>query len=107
MHRILLHRVNRRDGFNAQLRKPPGVFFCSIRQMRISAAMAMWGCIVFALVCLSVAYNGFSALETLTDPGEREMSLGYAWFWTFLFAVAAVFGVLSWMIKTGRLRERG
>lgn len=71
--------------------------------MRISAAVAMWGCVVFALLCLGVAYQGFSAIQTMTDSAERELSLGYAWFWTFLFAVALVFGVLSWMIKAGKI----
>jgi hypothetical protein len=79
--------------------------FCYYRAMKISAAVAMWGCVVFGLVCLGFAYNGFSALPTLTDSAERELSLGYAWFWTFLFAVAAAFGVLSWMIKTGKIRS--
>jgi len=32
-----------------------------------------------------------------------ELSRGYAWFWTFLGAVAVAFGALSWMIKTGKL----
>jgi hypothetical protein len=73
--------------------------------MKISAAMAMWMCAVFALVCLGFAYQGFAALQTLTDSAERELSLGYAWFWTFLSAVAAVFGALSWMIKTGKIRS--
>jgi hypothetical protein len=72
--------------------------------MRVSAVVAMWGSVVFALICLGVAYQGFTAAQTLTDSAERELSLGYAWFWTFLFAVAAVFGVLSWMIKTGKIR---
>jgi hypothetical protein len=73
--------------------------------MKISAAMAMWGCVVFALVCYGVAFTGFTALGSLTDASEREMSVGYAWFWTFLGVVATVFGVLSWMMKTGRLGE--
>jgi hypothetical protein len=71
--------------------------------MKISAAVAMWLCAVFALVCFSVSFTGFSALQTLTDPSEREMSLGYAWFWAFLGSIATVFGILSWMMKTGRL----
>jgi hypothetical protein len=73
--------------------------------MKISAAVAMWLCVVFALVCFSVAYTGFSALQTLTDASEREMSLGYAWFWAFLGAVATAFGVLSWMIKQGKFGD--
>ena len=71
--------------------------------MKISAAVAMWLCAAFALVCLSFAYSAFSGLETLTDAADREISAGYAWFWAFLAAVAAVFGVLSWMITKGKL----
>lgn len=71
--------------------------------MRISAAVAVWICAAFALVCLGFAYSGFAGLATLTDSAERELSLGYAWFWTFLFCIAAVFGVLSWLIKAGKL----
>ena len=70
--------------------------------MKISAQMAIWMCAVFALVCLGVAFSGFSALGTITDEAEREASLGYAWFWSFLGLIAIVFGVLSWLIKEGR-----
>ena len=73
--------------------------------MKISAMMAMWMCAVFALICFGVAFSGFSALASLTDETEREMSQGYAWFWTFLGTVAVLFGVLSWMIKEGRFGE--
>ena len=71
--------------------------------MKISAALAMWLCAAFTLVCLGFAYVAFSGLATLTDIADREISLGYGWFWAFLGAVAAVFGVLSWMIKEGKL----
>ena len=73
--------------------------------MRISAAVAVWICAAFALVCLGFAYSGFAGHATLTDPAERELSLGYAWFWTFLFCIAALFGVLSWLIKAGKLGD--
>jgi hypothetical protein len=73
--------------------------------MKISAGIAMWMCIAFALVCFGFAFSGFSALETLADEAERELSRGYAWFWMFLAAVAMVFGVLSWMIKEGKLGD--
>ena len=62
-------------------------------------------CAVFALGCFAVAFSGFLALETLATEAERELSRGYAWFWMFLSAVATVFGVLSWMIKEGRLGD--
>ena len=73
--------------------------------MKISAGIAVWLCVAFALVCFGFAFSGFSALETLTDEAERELSRGYAWFWMFLCAVALVFGVLSWMIKEGKLGD--
>jgi H+/Cl- antiporter ClcA len=73
--------------------------------MKISAVLGMWMCVVFALVCYGVAYNGFAGFQSLTDPVERDASLGYAWFWAFLGAIATVFGVLSWMIKAGKIRS--
>jgi dipeptide/tripeptide permease len=70
--------------------------------MKISAQLAVWLCAAFGLVCLSVAISGFSAAPSVADAVEREASLGYAWFWSFLALVAAVFGVLSWMMAKGK-----
>jgi hypothetical protein len=94
--------VIRRDGLRAQRAKAAGRFLLYHPAMKISAIAAMWLCAVFALACWGFAFTGFSALQAQTDAAERELSLGYAWFWTFLGAVAAVFGVLSWMIKKGK-----
>jgi hypothetical protein len=71
--------------------------------MKVTAQVAMWGCAAFALLCFGFAISGFSALDTIIDAAERDLSQGYAWFWTFLAAVASVFGILSWMIKEGKL----
>ena len=65
--------------------------------------MAMWMCVVFATVALSVAINGFLSLSSITDPVQHEEGVGYAWFWAFLGSLAVVFGVLSWMITRGKL----
>jgi hypothetical protein len=65
----------------------------------------MWLCAAFALVCLGFAYSGFSALATMVDESEREISRGYAWFWVFLSFIGLAFGVLSWMIKEGKLGD--
>ena len=70
--------------------------------MKISAQLAVWLCAAFGLVCLGVSLRGFSGATSMTDAAERDVSLGYAWFWTFLAVVAAVFGVLSWMIQKGK-----
>jgi uncharacterized membrane protein YidH (DUF202 family) len=71
--------------------------------MKISAGIAVWMCTAFALVCFGFALSGFSALSSIADVAERELSVGYAWFWTFLGVVAVTFGILSWMIKEGKL----
>ena len=73
--------------------------------MKVTAIAAMWGCVVFGLFCLGFAVTGFSALSSITDSVEHDASLGYAWFWTFLAVLALVFGVLSWMIKEGKLGD--
>jgi phosphotransferase system glucose/maltose/N-acetylglucosamine-specific IIC component len=73
--------------------------------MKISAVMAMWMCAVFGLVCFGFAVNGFTALPSITNPEDRDLTIGYAWFWAFLGGVAVVFGVLSWMIKEGKLGD--
>lgn len=73
--------------------------------MKISAQVAVWLCAAFALVCLGFAYNGFTGLHADMDDATREATMGYAWFWTFLGTVAVVFGVLSWLIKEGKLGQ--
>ncbi len=70
--------------------------------MKISAQLAVWLCAAFGLVCLGVALSGFAGTTSMTDAAERDVSLGYAWFWTFLAVVAGVVGVLSWMITKGK-----
>jgi hypothetical protein len=73
--------------------------------MTISARISVWLCATFALFCLGYALTGLISLDTLADEAEREASRGYVGFWLFLSAVAAVFGVLSWMISKGRFGE--
>jgi hypothetical protein len=41
----------------------------------------------------------------MVDEAERELSRGYAWFWVFLAAIGLGFGILSWMIKEGKLGD--
>jgi hypothetical protein len=73
--------------------------------MKVSATIAMWACLVFALGCLGFAISGFLAIESMVSETERELSRGYAWFWMFLGAVASAFGALSWMIKRGKFGD--
>ena len=63
----------------------------------------MWMCLVFGLVCAGAALTALAGAPTVADPLEREASYGYAAFWGFLALVAAVFGVLSWMMANGKL----
>ena len=60
-------------------------------------------CAAFGLVCLGFALKGFAGLADAADAAERDLIAGYAAFWVFLAAIALVFGVLSWMIKEGKL----
>ena len=73
--------------------------------MKISANIAIWLCVAFALFCAAFAFTGFSSLATIADEAEREASLGYSWFWTFLGAIGVVFGILSWLIKEGKFGD--
>ena len=70
--------------------------------MKISAALGVWICAVFALVALGVVGTGLFNLGEVTDPAQREAAFGYIAFWGFLAAVAVVCGVMSWMIKQGK-----
>ena len=71
--------------------------------MRISAQLAMWLCIVFGLICLWAAITAFNGAASIPAGEEHDASLGYAAFYGFLAVVAAVFGVLSWMMVKGKL----
>ena len=62
---------------------------------------------IFALVCLGFALSGFSSLGELTDPTQLADAKGFAWFWTFLAAVAIVFGLLSWWMYKTQGEENG
>jgi hypothetical protein len=83
--------------------KLSGVFFCRLAAMKISAQLAIWLCAVFGLICLGAAITAFSGAASIPDVDERQASLGYAAFYGFLALVAAVFGVLSWMMAKGKL----
>ena len=57
--------------------------------------------VVFSLICLGVAYTGFTSLGEIEDPGVLADAKGFAWFWTFLGSVAIAFGWLAWwLIRT-------
>jgi hypothetical protein len=52
------------------------------------------------VICFGVALEGFTSLGTL-DAAVRADALGFAWFWTFLGAVAVVFGAVGvWLVRT-------
>ena len=82
--------------------RPAGVFFYTAR-MKISAQLCLWLCAVFGLVCLGAALTALSGAPSIPDAAERDAAYGYAGFWGFLALVAAVFGVLSWLMLKGKL----
>jgi len=58
---------------------------------------------IFAVVCLGVAFTGFTSLAEMDDPAQLADAKGFAWFWTFLGSVAMAFGMMSWwLIRTGK-----
>ena len=73
--------------------------------MKIPAGIAVWMCAVFALFCFCYALTGLISLGDIADEVERDAARGYVWYWMFLAVVAVVFGVLSWMISTGKLGD--
>jgi hypothetical protein len=66
--------------------------------MKISARLATLLSVLFAIVCCTVAFTGFTSLGDIVDPVKRADAKGFAWFWLFLAGVGVVFGVLSWWI---------
>jgi len=53
---------------------------------------------IFAIICLNVAITGFNSLGGIADPTQLADAKGFAWFWTFLASVAAVFGLMGWWV---------
>ena len=74
--------------------------------MKISAQLAMWGGAIFSLVCLYIAWSGFSSIDTLTDPQVIDDARGFAWFWLFLAGVGAASCAASWWIIRSGAGER-
>lgn len=74
--------------------------------MRISAKISIWLAAFFAVVCFSVAFNGFTSLGDIADPTQRADAKGFAWFWTVLGMVGVVFGGVGvWLVKTATDEE--
>lgn len=75
--------------------------------MQVSAKLAIYGAIVFALVCFGVAAHGFISLREITDPQLASDAKGFALFWAFLGAVAAGIAWLSRWAMQGLLKDEG
>lgn len=71
--------------------------------MRISAKLSVIIAAIFAIVCYSVAFQGFTALPELTDPTKRADAWGFALFWAFLGTIAVACGAIGiWIVRTHR-----
>ncbi len=68
--------------------------------MQISVRLAAAASMVFAIICLWFAINGFLSLSSIADPEEASSARSFAWFWTFLAVVGAAIALASW--KVGR-----
>ena len=68
--------------------------------MRISLQATLVGSVIFAIVCLGVAVEGFTSLGDIVDETQAADARGYAWFWMFLFFVCAITGTAAyWLIR--------
>ncbi|HEX3061962.1 MAG TPA: hypothetical protein VHP55_04810 [Usitatibacter sp.] len=68
--------------------------------MKISLQATLVVGLVLALAAGSVAFTGFMSLAEIRDPALLSDAKGYAWFWTFLCAVAAAIAALAgWMAR--------
>ena len=76
--------------------------------MKISAKLSIVIATIFATICFGVAITGFTSIGDIADPVQRADGLGFAWFWTFLGAIAVAFGALGvWIVKTHKDGEDG
>ena len=64
--------------------------------MKLSAQLMLGMAIIFAIACFSVAYDGFTAIDEMSDAAARSDARGFAWFWVFLGIVAVASAVASW-----------
>jgi hypothetical protein len=66
--------------------------------MKLSMQMMFWLSLVFAALCLSYAYFGFSSIDATMTEDVQDASRGYAWFWTFLGVIGLVLaGLGRWL----------
>jgi len=61
--------------------------------------------VIFSALAFGFAISGFSSLGTITDPQQLSDAKGFAWFWTFLGAVAVVLGAIGWWIARTQKHE--
>ena len=74
--------------------------------MKVTAKMSIVIAAIFAVVCFSVAINGFVSSGDIADPAQRDDGYGFAWFWTFLGVVGVVFGAVGvWILRTEKEEE--
>jgi len=68
--------------------------------MRVSAKLSVIIAAIFAVVCFSVAVDGFSSLGHISDPTQLADAKGFAWFWAFLGSIGVVFGAVGlWLMR--------
>lgn len=61
--------------------------------------MAMIMATIFAALSLAFAVSGFIGIGDIADPTQVSDARGFAWFWTFLAAVAIGLGSLAWWME--------
>ena len=73
--------------------------------MQLSIRLSAFFSIVFAIVCLWFAVDGFISLADITDPELASGARDFAWFWTFLAVVGVVLAVVSWKVAKSQMED--
>ena len=60
---------------------------------------------IFAIICFGVALYLFQSAPEIADATAAADTRGFAWFWAFLGAIAAVCGAAAWWILRSASRE--
>ena len=73
--------------------------------MQLSARLAAIASVVFGLICLWFAVDGFLSLAGIADPEQASSARSFAWFWSFLAFAGAAIGWTTWKVSQAQTDE--
>jgi hypothetical protein len=66
--------------------------------VKLSLQMTMGFAAILALASFYVAFTGFASAGDIADAQQAADARGFAWFWTFLGAIASAAAIGSWWL---------